>query len=291
MSASANSSSTIPKNSWRELPNQKNIAPQNGAFYYEFALSNGSTAHLVVAYTKTGKWRVKPIILDKTTPTSEVGSQQSASAAINGGFFNLSNGASASYVVIDGKTVADPHDNKALMDNIKLKDFLPQIFNRSELRILKKPDGKSTEFQICKHQDPLPTGMVLLDSLQAGPALLPTLDDADEAFIRKQADGTVADSISCKKPAARTAFGITRDGYALFLCVSGKGQDKESSGINLEELADLMKRLGCRQAINLDGGSSTSMYINLAGNSATGRSVCAKDPETRVKTVLMLMPQ
>ena len=180
------------------------------------------------------------------------------------------------------------------MDNPKLKDFLPEIFNRSEIRILKKAGStrKIQEVQIANHQDPLPTGYELVDALQAGPRLLPSLQDEEEAFLRRQADGTIADSISCRKPAARTAFGVTADGYAVFLAVSGKGQDRESSGISLVQLADLMKRLGCRQAINFDGGSSTSMYVRLAEQeSAGGVSVCAKEPETLVKSVLLLLPQ
>lgn len=291
-SADAASPAFSPKNSWRELPNPRNLLPVNGACYYEFTLANGSSAHLVVASLKDGKWRIHPFICEKTSRTSVIAAEQNASAAINGGFFNLSDGVSASYVTIDGAVQADPHNNRALQENQKLQPFLAQIFNRSELRILKSGKKKATEIQIARHDEPLPTGTVLLDSLQAGPRLLPTLESEAEAFVRKNADGSVADSIGCKKAAARSAFGITHDGFGIFIAVSGKGQDKESSGITLEELADLMKRLGCRQAINLDGGSSTSLYVRLADRGASpGASVCAKDPETLVKTVLLLSPQ
>ena len=287
-------SGVFPKHSWKELHDQRNILPLNGAFYYQFPLENGSVAHLVVAYTKGSKWKLLPALQEKTAPTSRAAAEHSASAAVNGGYFNLSNGLSTSYIVIDGKTVADPHDNQALTSNLKLKDFLPQIYNRSEIRFLKKAAGTDShiEIEIANHNDKVPDDMKLESSLQAGPRLLPSLTDEEEAFIRKQPDGTVVDSISCRKPAARTAFGITPDGYALILTVSGKGQDKESSGITLEQLADLMRRLGCRQAINLDGGSSTSMYVRFADlNCAQTPVVCAKEPETLVKSVLLLLPQ
>jgi hypothetical protein len=288
MSAQASSPGVVPKNSWRELENRRNLQPVNGAYYFEFALANGSSAHLVVAYLKGDKWRVRPFISEKTATTSSVAREQSASAAINGGYFNLSNGQSTSYVTLNGLLSADPHKNAALMDNPKLQPFMKQILNRSEIRILEK-DSKQ-EIQIARHDDPLPGKHKLIDSIQAGPRLLPTLDDEEEAFIRKQADGTTADSIGCKKPAARTAFGITRDGYAIFLCVADKAHDKESTGVTLAELADLMKHLGCREAINLDGGSSTSMYVKTE-NSPDGASVCAKSPETLVKSYLLLSPQ
>lgn len=284
-------SGVLPQHSWKELHDQKNILPANGAFYYQFPLDNGSVAHLVVAYIKGGKWKLLPVLLEKTAPTSRVAAEHNASAAVNGGFFNLNNGLSASYVALDGQIVADPHENKALTSNVKLQDFLPQIYNRSELRILQKNNDSKVEIQIANHNDKLPDGMKLQSSLQAGPRLLPSITDEEEAFVRKQADGTIVDSIGCRKPAARTAFGITPDGYALLLTVSGKGQDKESSGITLEQLADLMRRLGCRQAINLDGGSSTSMYVKLAAHNCQTQVVCAKEPETLVKTVLLLLPQ
>lgn len=288
----ASAADAPPLNSLIELPKPDILSPDRGAFYYEFDLPNGSRAHLVVAYLKSEKWRLCPVIMEKTTTTSEAAKSLGASAAVNGGYFNLSDGASASYVVRDRKTVADPRFNKALIDNPKLQPFLGQIFNRSEIRVLMRAGNKATEIQIAKHQDKVPAGMELIDSMQAGPRLLPTLDAEEEAFLRKQSDGTLADSIGCAKAAARTAFGTTAEGHCLFLAVSGKGQDRDSSGISLEELANLMKKLGCKQAINLDGGSSTSMYVKL--NHHEGRSngtVCAKDPETRVKSILTLIPQ
>jgi len=294
MTADASSSGDIPKRSWRELPNAINLQPVNGANYYEFQLPNGSSAHLVVAYIKGGKWRVRPSICDKTSPTSTVGQAQAASAAVNGGYFNLSDGMSAGYVTIEGTLKADPRENQALMNNSKLQAFLPQILNRAEIRILKKNNNEpGYEISIARHNDRLPQQTELVDALQAGPRLLPTLDDEDEAFLRKQADGSIADSIGCKKAAARTAFGITADGYVMFLTIADKAHDKESTGLTLAQLAELLKHLGCREAINLDGGSSTSMFVRLSSDNGEnkGSIVCAKSPETMVKTVLLLSPQ
>ena len=285
------SSSDIPKNSWKELADPANLYPVNGARYFQFSLANGTSAYLVVAYIKDGKWRLRPFLGDKTAPTSRSSKAENASAGINGGFFNLSDGVSASYVVLDGKTVADPRKNKALLENQKLQPFLEQIFNRSEIRVLKTKQGKF-DYQIATHNAPLPPDMKLVDSLQAGPQLLPVLRSEEEAFLRKQADGTYADSIGCKKPAARSAVGFTSDGYMIILAVAGKGQDPESSGITLEELSDLMRRLGCASALNLDGGSSTTLYVRLAesGKTGSGKTVVGKDPETLVKSILHLHP-
>lgn len=61
----------------------------------------------------------------------------------------------------------------------------------------------------------------------------------------------------------RTAVGITDDGkMILFVC---DGRIDASKGAYLTELAQIMKGLGCRYAMNLDGGGSTGMWVKGAG--------------------------
>ena len=55
-------------------------------------------------------------------------------------------------------------------------------------------------------------------------------------------------------PATRTAVGITHNNKLLMLTVTGK--------LTFTKLAKIMKRLGAIDALALDGGSSTSMYLN-----------------------------
>jgi hypothetical protein len=57
----------------------------------------------------------------------------------------------------------------------------------------------------------------------------------------------------------RTAVGIARDGRRLLLVVVDGRQKPYSDGVTLRELADIMRALGARDAINLDGGGSTTM--------------------------------
>lgn len=59
----------------------------------------------------------------------------------------------------------------------------------------------------------------------------------------------------------RTAVGIDARGNWIFVVVDGR-QPGRSIGMDLYELTDLMLSLGCRYAINLDGGGSTTMYLN-----------------------------
>jgi hypothetical protein len=58
----------------------------------------------------------------------------------------------------------------------------------------------------------------------------------------------------------RTALGIREDGTILLVTVDGR-QPRISVGMTVAELGALMTRLGCRDAINLDGGGSTTMVV------------------------------
>ena len=78
--------------------------------------------------------------------------------------------------------------------------------------------------------------------------------------------------------AARTAAGITKDDKLLLVTVDGLPRDKSardghsSIGMTLEELAGLMINLGAVEAMNLDGGSSSTMWIDgrVVNKPATG---------------------
>jgi uncharacterized protein YigE (DUF2233 family) len=58
---------------------------------------------------------------------------------------------------------------------------------------------------------------------------------------------------------ARSAIGITHAGKILFVAVDTRS--RESSGMNLSELAALMHALGARDAMNLDGGGSSTLVV------------------------------
>ena len=61
----------------------------------------------------------------------------------------------------------------------------------------------------------------------------------------------------------RTAVGVTADGrIVLFIC---DGRIDASQGATHEEVAMIMKNIGCVHAMNLDGGGSTGMWVKGSG--------------------------
>ena len=58
----------------------------------------------------------------------------------------------------------------------------------------------------------------------------------------------------------RTFVGFDRDSTKLFLCVVD-GRQQASIGMNFREMADFLLSIGVWNAVNFDGGGSTTMVI------------------------------
>jgi exopolysaccharide biosynthesis protein len=206
-------------------------------------------------------------------------------AVINGGFFDPVNQKSTSYVVLNGKTVADPQQNPRLMDNPDLALYIGKILNRSEFRCYRC--GGTTRYDITFHRDPIPSGCQLVASLGAGPQLLPKDTSAQEGFLDYANGVVIRDAIGHDQPNARTAIGITRDRHILWVMVAQKNNQSSPSGMSLPELANFMKQQGVEKALNLDGGSSSSFHHN--GKTIYGKLDAQGNPVRRpVKSVLLV---
>lgn len=57
----------------------------------------------------------------------------------------------------------------------------------------------------------------------------------------------------------RTAIGVRDDGTVLLVTLDGR--TRHSEGMSLFDFQRLLRYLGCRHALNLDGGGSTTMYV------------------------------
>ncbi len=90
------------------------------------------------------------------------------------------------------------------------------------------------------------------DAIAAGPLLIKDgvvhITDNEEVFF--------GSSIPNVHP--RTAAGVTEDGEVLLLVVDGR--QPASRGVNLVELASILLDLGAVQALNLDGGGSSTFF-------------------------------
>jgi len=72
-------------------------------------------------------------------------------------------------------------------------------------------------------------------------------------------EGTISRNAEKRHP--RTAVGFSRDSSMLFL-LTVDGRSESSGGMTLVELAAMMRKLGAWQAMNFDGGGSTTMVVD-----------------------------
>lgn len=102
---------------------------------------------------------------------------------------------------------------------------------------------------------------------------------ADTALA--DAEGTNA-NLRLRHP--RSAVGFSRDSTTLFL-VTVDGRQPTSSGMDLLELSQLMLSLGAYEALNLDGGGSTTM---VAGGAVVNRPSDPGGPRTVANALLIV---
>ena len=58
----------------------------------------------------------------------------------------------------------------------------------------------------------------------------------------------------------RTAIGYTNNNKIIILVAEGRSET--ASGLTLTQEAQILKDLGCKEALNLDGGGSSCMIVN-----------------------------
>ena len=83
-------------------------------------------------------------------------------------------------------------------------------------------------------------------------------DGENVAARAHELEGAIHTNIDVRHP--RTAIGFNRDSTTLWL-VTVDGRSKTSVGMTGVELGDFMRELGAYQALNLDGGGSTTMVV------------------------------
>lgn len=238
-----------------------------------------SIAHILLI---PSRFLVTPALSVKVDTVEEFAQKHRAIAILNAGFFDPANQKSTSYIILQGKLVADPKKNERLVNNPNLKSYLGQIFNRAEFR--RYLCGQTIRYSIALHSESSPAGCQLVDAIGAGPRLLPELTSVQEGFVD---NANKRDALGSNQPNARTAIGITPDGSIILVMVAQKPSAPNNSGMSLPALANFMKTLGAQKAMNLDGGSSSSLYYN--GKTFYGKIDLEGNPIKRaVKSVLLV---
>lgn len=203
---------------------------------------------------------------DRRERVSAFAANTGACVVVNGGFFSMERTPAmhAGLLVVDGEIEA-PATRSVVRGDIRYETA------RAALGVM--PDGfdiawatsRDGRLQAWPEPPPhVPGSPAILegepaewpveDALGAGPALV------SNGQVRVTTNEEVFFGSAIPDTHPRTAAGIRDDGTLLLLVVDGR--QPLSRGVDLEQLAAIMVDIGANEALNLDGGGSSALFVN-----------------------------
>ncbi len=190
--------------------------------------------------TAGGTFELGVAVAGPPLATSAFAMQEEAIVAVNATFFNMKEGYNVHYVKVDDSIVATTDE----------KEFGIRATG------LFTAEGEAADISQWGPEREDAGVITAGDAIVSGPLLI---DDRIDMPL---------DSISFNTNRhPRTMVGITGSGHLLFVVVDGR-QPGYAEGMSLFELRDLARSLGCTDALNLDGGGSTTMVVTGESGSA-----------------------
>ncbi|MCM2411030.1 phosphodiester glycosidase family protein [Streptomyces sp. RKAG290] len=121
--------------------------------------------------------------------------------------------------------------------------------------------------------------------LGAGPALV----RAGGTWINATTNGVSKAAVRTRSP--RTAAGVRRDGALLLVVIDGD-RPGVSEGASLAEAAGILVSLGAEDAMNLDGGGSSTMVVRDRVRNSTSDPGRTNDARQRkVSNAVVVVPR
>ena len=224
---------TVVNTKWK----QKKIAP--GIRLKSFSYSNslfGSNQNINILEVKPGRKYTIDVEAERTKlkTTSEFGVESKAVAALNGTFFDMKNGGSMDYIRVNGSVI---NPNRLQANNIRALHQKAAILGGDETVDIVSWDSTVDWEERLPAEDVMVTGPLLLYDKN-----IATLDSSTVYMTRHP----------------RSALAIKGK---KILMITVDGRDDRAAGMTLHELAYFVKWLNADKAINLDGGGSTTLWI------------------------------
>ena len=178
------------------------------------------------------------------TTVADFATRTNAIAAINGSYFDMRSGIPVCYLRIDGKELGI--NTPARNDSINRK-----YYQYATIRLL---PTRRPRFAVPDSNRMAERAMPDSNLMTTGPMLIYKGSDVPQRLDRRFVYGRHN----------RTAIGLKPDGTVVLVVADGR-HCREAEGLSLPELTRIMRWLGCCDAVNLDGGGSSTMYIKDRG--------------------------
>ena len=199
----------------------------------EVKVGEGSTASIAAGYSDddidTIKFGRNWAMTETTKQAQSMQTRRNINVvgAINAGAYDMSNGRPSGAFIMSGTPINAPTGTTFWID--------------------KSGDAHITDAQKCNAA--LAEGNVL---------------EAVASFGDIFVDGHARSDLDNSTRASRTAIGIKADGTVVMFMVDGR-QAPYSVGMTMAEVGAAMEALGCEQAVNLDGGGSSTFATQREG--------------------------
>ena len=220
--------------------NNASLTQQMMGHVMEIKVGKDSTASVAVGYgddnidtIKTGRnWSMTETT--KQAQSMQTRRNTNVVGAINAGGYDMSNGRPSGAFIMSGTVINEPTGTTFWIDGSGAAHI--------------------TSAQECK------------DALAAG-----NVREAVASFGDIFENGHARSGLDNTTRASRTAIGIKADGTVVMLMVDGR-QAPYSVGMTMAEVGAAMEALGCVQAVNLDGGGSSTFATQREGESENNTS-------------------
>lgn len=217
----------------------KTCSLSNSVQYRQFAFRDSANqpikAFVVNVDLTDPQTYLRPLGGDACKKVSDRGRQSKALVAVNGGYFD---GAckSVTFLKIDALVKAMNTQNRSALG----------VDGQERISIKRVPAGQ--DWADMRH------------AMGGIPRIVV------DGQVDVNSEGGSASFINSRHP--RTALGLIDEQHAMIVVIEGRSA--ESKGMSLKALAEFMISLGAKQAVNLDGGGSTAMYIDPQLGDADG---------------------
>lgn len=220
--------------------NNASLTQQMMGHVMEIKVGKDSTASVAVGYgdddidtIKTGRnWAMTETT--KQAQSMQTRRNTNVVGAINAGGYDMSNGRPSGAFIMSGTVINEPTGTTFWIDGSGAAHI--------------------TSAQECKA------------ALAAG-----DVREAVASFGDIFEDGHARSDLDNSTRASRTAIGIKADGTVVMMMVDGR-QAPYSVGMTMAEVGAAMEALGCVQAVNLDGGGSSTFATQREGESENNTS-------------------
>ena len=177
--------------------------------------------------------------------TSRLGSDNKALAAINGSYFNVKTLEPMTFVKDEGKVLCGTTTDGAYRNNGMFR--------------IKGRKGRRVDILTINEGTTARAAKGWREAIVSGPVLL-----EEGAPVEYKDDGSKLYGKFYARRHPRTLVGYTTDGWIYFAVVDGRFPS-QGEGMNISELQVLSESLGLYEAINLDGGGSSTLWSADSG--------------------------